>query len=152
MYQKKLKKRDYGKTAPGNGIYDPSFCEQAKKLCLLGAIDADIAYFFGVTEMAINNWKKEHPEFLQALREGKEIADAEIGEALFQRAKGYSHPEDQIFQFQGSPLVVPTIKHYPPDSTALIFWLKNRRPDKWRDKAEVDNTHHYPDSIEVKFT
>ena len=77
-------------------------------------------------------------EFSESIKKGKEIADAEIASSLFHRAKGYSHPEDKIFNNQGVELVVPTIKHYPPDTTAAIFWLKNRQKDNWRDKQEVD--------------
>lgn len=65
-------------------------------------------------------------------------ADAVIAQKLFHRAKGYEHPEDKIFNDSGKPLVVPTVKHYPPDTTAAIFWLKNRQPKKWRDKQEID--------------
>lgn len=114
--------------------YDPAFAEQAFKLCLLGATDEDLYNFFGVCEKTLNNWKRAHPEFLQALKDGKEVADANVGARLYERALGYSHPEDKIFICDGEPLVVPTVKHYPPDTTACIFWLKNRRSQNWRDK------------------
>lgn len=121
--------------------YKEEFAEQARKLCLLGATDADMARFFEVSEATLNNWKHEHPAFLEALKAGKSLADGVIAESLYQRAKGYSHPEDDIRTVSlpaggGSEIVItPTIKHYPPDTTACIFWLKNRRPDLWRDKT-----------------
>jgi hypothetical protein len=62
-----------------------------------------------------------------------------VASKLFHRAIGYEHPEDKIFNNNGEEMVVPTIKHYPPDTTAAIFWLKNRQPDKWRDRQEIDN-------------
>jgi hypothetical protein len=117
--------------------YNPSYDEQVRKLCLLGSIDREIADFFNVTETTINNWKIEHPSFFEAIKEGREKADTTVADSLYKRANGYEHPEDQIFQFQGSPVVVPTIKHYPPDSTAAIFWLKNRSK-KWRDIHTID--------------
>ena len=117
--------------------FKPEYIEQAYKLCLLNATDKQMADIFGVSEVTFNEWKHKHPEFLESLKEGKEIADSRVGESLFQRACGYSHPEDKIFNDNGKPLIVPTIKHYPPDTTACIFWLKNRQPDKWRDRQEL---------------
>jgi hypothetical protein len=61
---------------------------------------------------------------------------------------GYSAPEDKIFNNDGKPLIVPTVKNYPPDTTAVIFWLKNRRPDEWRDK--IDHGISAPDGGPVK--
>ncbi len=105
---------------------------------MLGATDKDLARFFEVDEATINRWKIKYDVFCESLKDGREIADAYIGESLYQRAKGYSHKEDKIFNNNGEPLIVPTIKHYPPDPTAIIFWLKNRQPGKWRDKREVE--------------
>jgi DNA-binding XRE family transcriptional regulator len=118
--------------------YKTEYAEQAYKLCLLGATDADMAKFFDVEEQTINNWKKDYPDFFESIKKGKIQADSEIASKLYHRAKGYEHDEDYITQFQGQPVIVPTVKHYPPDTTAAIFWLKNRQPDKWRDKQEVD--------------
>lgn len=129
--------------------YKPEYAEQAYKLCLLGAIDRDMADFFGVSEVTFNTWKKEHPEFLKSLKEGREYADANVASRLYERAMGYEHPEDKIFNDNGVPLIVPTIKHYPPDSTAAIFWLKNRQRDKWRDKHETELTGKDGGAIQV---
>ena len=118
--------------------YRDEFAEQARKLCLLGATDKELGSFFGVSEQTINAWKSEHSAFLESLKAGKELADATVADSLYQRAKGYSHPEDDIRVVGGAIVITPTIKHYPPDSTALIFWLKNRRPDLWRDKREPE--------------
>lgn len=123
--------------------YKAEYATQAYKVCLLGATDDDLANFFEVDVATINRWKLSHKEFCDALKRGKTIADAEMVEKLFHRGKGYSHPEDKIFNDNGEPLIVPTTKHYPPDTTAAIFWLKNRQPDKWRDKKDVDaNVNH----------
>ena len=119
--------------------YKEEFVEQVYKLCLLGATDIEIADFFDVCEDTINNWKKEHEEFFVSLKNGKLLADADIANSLYNRAKGYEHAEAKIFNDQGTPLVVDTIKHYPPDTGACALWLKNRQPKKWRDKIEVDN-------------
>lgn len=112
--------------------------EQVKMLALDGWDDKRMAAFFKVTEQTWTNWKKAHPDFFASLKDWKLIADREVEERLYKRAIGYSHPEDKIFNDGGEPLIVPTIKHYPPDTTAAIFWLKNRKPAEWRDKQELD--------------
>ncbi len=120
--------------------YKEEYAEQAFKYCLLGATDAKLANFFDVCEDTINNWKMEHPEFLVSIRKGKEDADSEIANALYHRAKGYSHPEDKIFNNgkDVDPTIVKTIKHYPPDTAAAFIWLKNR--SGWRDKQEHEHS------------
>jgi len=117
-------------------LYKPEYDRQAYRYCLLGATDKDLAESFQVTEQTINNWKLEHTTFFESLKAGKQEADAKVGESLFQRATGYEHEEDKVFCTNGEVTVVPTTKHYPPDSTSLIFWLKNRQPEKWRDRQE----------------
>jgi hypothetical protein len=119
-------------------MYKPEYNKQAYKLCLLGATDKELADYFEVEESTVNNWKALHTEFMDSLKSGREEADANIAKSLYHRAKGYSHKEDVIMQFQGQPVIVPTIKHYPPDTAAAFIWLKNRRGDKWMDKAVVD--------------
>jgi len=120
--------------------YREEYAELARNYCLLGATDKDLAAFFDVDESTINNWKLIHTEFLESLKEGKETADARVAQALYHRAIGYSHPQEEIKVVsigdnQGSQIErVDTVKHYPPDSTSCIFWLKNRQPEKWREK------------------
>lgn len=116
--------------------------KQAYKLCLLGATDKSLADFFDVSEVTINAWKNDtSTSFLKSLKEGKEEADSKVAESLYNRALGYSCKEDKILanpQDPENPIVVPTIKHYPPDATSAIFWLKNRNKAAWRDKQEVE--------------
>ena len=118
--------------------YKPEYVDQAFKLCLLGSTDEEMADFFEISVATLYNWKNEYPEFLEATKNGKEKADANVANRLYNRAMGYSHEEDKIFQYEGMPVIVPTEKHYPPDTTAAIFWLKNRQPSKWRDKQDID--------------
>lgn len=121
--------------------YKPEYAEQALKLCRLGATDKELADFFQVNEDTINEWKKVHPEFSESLKEGKLMADAEVADKLFKRATGYSHEAVKIAASPGGDHVaVPYTEHYPPDTTAAIFWLKNRRPDVWRDKQDVQHS------------
>lgn len=113
---------------------------QARFLAEKGCTDAEIASFFKVTEQTVNNWKISHPEFFESLKLGKEVADQKVERSLFERATGFSHPDTHISNFQGDITVTPLVKHYAPDTTACIFWLKNRKPAEWRDKVEVQQS------------
>lgn len=130
--------------------YQIAYNKQAFKLCLLGAKDKELADYFEISESTLNLWKLEHPKFSESLKDGKEKADANIGKSLYHRAKGYSHPDVHISNFKGEITITPIIKHYPPDTTAAIFWLKNRAPDRWRDVARIEVTGKDGDAIEFK--
>ncbi len=112
--------------------YKEEYVEQAEKLSKLGLTDKEMAEFFGVTERTFNTWKTKHPEFLQSLKKGKTLADANVVESLYRRACGYSHEAVKIMQYEGQPVVEPYIEHYPPDTTACLAWLHNRQRDKWQ--------------------
>jgi hypothetical protein len=114
--------------------FKAEFIGQAQKLCELGATDEDLADFFHVSIRTIANWKTEQPEFLQALKGGKDQADDRVERSLYQRAVGYTHDATHFSSFQGKVTATPYRNHCPPDVVAQIFWLKNRRPDLWRDK------------------
>jgi hypothetical protein len=129
--------------------YQSHFAEEAYRLCLLGATDKQIAEFFNVSERTVNNWKREYPEFFQSLKRGKIVADAEVAEALFKRACGYSHPETKVFCSDGEITERTITRYYPPDVTACIFWLKNRQPKAWRDQQDVRVTEVPPEPMTV---
>lgn len=93
--------------------YKTEYSEQVIGLCRLGATDEDLASFFGVCRATINNWKKSAPAFLDAIKEGKEQSDLNVANSLYQKALG-------------------------GDTTAMIFWLKNRRKNEWRDKIQQE--------------
>jgi hypothetical protein len=114
--------------------YDPAFVEQARKLAALGATDREAAEFFDVNEATLHRWKHEHPEFCESLKVGKEQADARVEQSLYRRALGYTHDAVKIqVNAAGEITEVPFVERYPPDTTAAIFWLKNRKPEEWRD-------------------
>ncbi|MDO6706779.1 hypothetical protein [Photobacterium sp. 1_MG-2023] len=118
--------------------YKKDFDQLAYNYCLLGATDAKLAEFFDVSEQTINTWKKSHSSFLESIKKGKAQADAQVAASLFGRAVGYSHPEVKVATHEGKITDEKEYnKHYPPDTTAAIFWLKNRQPEMWRDKQEV---------------
>lgn len=127
--------------AKANSKYDESYPELARKLCLLGCTDAELGLFFDVSETTINNWKVDHPKFLESIKLGKDMADMDVAMKLYDRAVGAEWTEEQAFkvkagQYEEKIEVVEVRKAAPPDTTALIFWLKNRKPDRWRDKQE----------------
>lgn len=115
-----------------------SMIASVEKLCKLGATDKEIADFFGISESTLNEWKGTYPQFSESIKRGKIIADSIVSEKLFHRATGYHHDDVDIKMFEGKIITTKLTKHYPPDTIAAIFWLKNRRPAEWRDKQEVD--------------
>lgn len=118
--------------------YKPDYDRMAYKACQLGATDKDLAELFDVCEATINNWKIDFPSFLESLKTSKADLDYKVERALYDRATGYSHKEDKIFNNNGEPMVVTTDKHYPPDTGACVVWLANRQPKKWKkDPGEV---------------
>ena len=121
--------------------YDDKYNEQAYKLCLLGATDKELADFFQIDEATFYRWKNDYPQFCDSLTRGKMVADADVAKSLYQRAKGYEHKETITATFQGKITdTMDVIKHYPPDTPAATLWLKNRQPNKWRDKVETEIT------------
>jgi hypothetical protein len=129
--------------------YLPEYVEQAGKLTKLGAKDTELADFFGVSEKTLNTWKKRYPEFLQSIKCGKSLADAEIAHSLFHRAKGFEHEDLDLRVIGGKLRKTKVTKHYPPDTTAAIFWLKNRQPEKWRDVSKLEMTGRNGGPIET---
>lgn len=117
--------------------YKPDYAERGYKLTLLGLTDEEIAGVFDVATSTLYLWKQKYPEFSEALRRGKEEADAEVAASLYHRARGYSHPETHVAVFQGQVIQTELVKHYPPDTGAALLWLKNRQSKNWKDKVEV---------------
>lgn len=125
--------------------YETKFNSQVRKLCLLGATDKEIADFFEISESTLNLWKLEHTKFSESIKKGKTLADANVGQRLYERALGFEHDSEEIkvvsMGKEGSEIErVPIRKIYPPDTVAAIFWLKNRQPSKWRDKQEIQHS------------
>jgi len=119
--------------------YNPEWNDKVEKFCKLGCTDEQLADFLDVAVSTINKWKLDYPEFSESIKRGKDLADALVADSLYNRALGYSHPDTKFATHEG--LITDSqefIKHYPPDSTAAIFWLKNRRKEHWRDRKEVD--------------
>ena len=124
--------------------------EAKRQLTLLadkGLTDAQVAEILGVHSDTYYNWKKAHPKFFDTIKNIKEQHDRSVTRSLRERALGFKCKEDKIFLHNGKPVIVPTVKHYPPDPTSMIFWLKNRQSDKWADKKEFDGKLTIEDAI-----
>ena len=117
-----------------------------------GLTDDQIAHNMGISRATLYEYKKNYPEISDALKRGKEVVDILVENALLKRALGYEYQEtvEEIFEtpdivdVNGKPRQRKHIKRVTkvalPDTTAMIFWLKNRRPDVWRDKHEIVDT------------
>ena len=122
--------------------YSPSFIARAGAVIRLGGTNQDVADALGFSKSVVEKWLREYPDFREALKETKEQADRAVQVALYKRAIGYSVTDTDIRTVSigdGCSKIVqtPFVKHYPPDATSCIFWLKNRQPDKWRERQEV---------------
>lgn len=103
-----------------------------------GLTDKQISKNIGISESTLNDWKKKFPEFSESLKQSKEIADRQVENALHKTALGFYYEEDMVTN-QGD--VVRVKKYSKPNTTAQIFWLKNRKPANWRDKQEIEQTN-----------
>lgn len=140
--KKKRERRD-GEGRPTK--YDPAMNAWVEKICKLSATDEELAEFLAVDVATVNRWKLEHPEFCESIKRGKEYADANVADRLYQRAMGFEHEHEELKvvtksgKHAGSEVErVKVRKIYPPDTTAAIFWLKNRKPKDWRDRHEIE--------------
>lgn len=110
-----------------------------------GLTDEQIAHNMGVSRKTLAEWKKKYGDIGDTLKKGKEIVDYEVENALLKKALGYTVKEQKLTK-DGELIEIE--REIPPDTTAQIFWLKNRRPDKWRDK--VENVNINEDDKELK--
>lgn len=119
-----------------------------------GLTDEQIANNCQITASTLYEWKKRFPEIFEALKKGKEIVDVEVENALLKRALGYSYTEVMTEESTDGTKRRETVKFVPPDTTAQIFWLKNRRPEFWRDKpreaASPDQREDDPLTLALK--
>ena len=113
-----------------------------------GLTDEQIAHNMGIRRETLYDYKNKYPNISNALKKGKEVVDIEVENALLKKALGYNVPVQKAFKvkeviYQDGKRLKETERieyaeeeiHIPADTTAQIFWLKNRKPDKWRDKV-----------------
>ena len=114
--------------------FKEEYIDRVYRMSLLGLTDIQMSGILEVSERQFNRWKKEYPKFCQSLK-GKDDADSKVAKSLFSRAIGYEYEEKSV-EKSGRKIVKTTTtkKQMAPDTTAQIFWLKNRQPDIWRDR------------------
>jgi len=121
--------------------FDTLNLDQVRKIAAKGWTDAEMADFFNVAQSTWYKWKVDHEEFSEALKGWKKEADERVERSLYERAIGYSHTDTKFATHEGRITDEREyIKHYAPDTTAAIFWLKNRQPEDWKDKREHEMT------------
>lgn len=106
-----------------------------------GLTDKQIAGNIGVSEKSFNDWKTRFPSLSSALKKGKAPVDLAVENALYKSATGYTKTLRKPVKLRqrGGVEVIEYVDeefYYPPQVTAQIFWLKNRRRDRWKDKPE----------------
>ena len=106
-----------------------------------GLTDEQIADNIGIRRPTLYDWKKKYSDISDALKRGKEVIDRQVENALLKRALGYEYVETtKELTDLGLTVTKQVTKQVAPDTTAQIFWLKNRKPQEWRDKKETEVT------------
>lgn len=118
-----------------------------------GLSEEQISKNMGISRSTLKEWKQKYPAISATLKKGKEVADIEVENALFKRATGYEVEETKVeIDSNGKKHMVKITKHIAPDPTSIIYWLKNRRPEKWRDKPiPVKATEQEMDLLSAAF-
>jgi hypothetical protein len=130
--------------------YHQCYVPVAQRLAMLGCTLADFGEIVGVAEATVETWTKRHPEFGAAWRAGRRMATSSIATRLYQRAMGYTYEEVHVKVAAGRIHLVRVPKHVPPDVEAAKIVLFNREPELWKNRVEVDQTHHVdPADIEA---
>lgn len=109
-----------------------------------GLTDEQIAKNIGVSVSTLNNWKIKYVEILESLKRGKEVVDRQVENALLKRALGYTYEE---ITYEGGVETKRVVKEVVPDTTAQIFWLKNRKREAWADRQNIELSQPIDDSI-----
>lgn len=103
-----------------------------------GLTDEQIAHNIGIHPATLYEWKKNYPKINESLKTGKEVVDIQVENALLKRALGYTFTEVKVEESDNGVKRTETVKEVVADTTAQLFWLKNRRPDKWRDRKNFE--------------
>lgn len=133
--------------------YRRNYPDMVLKLLMLkpGLLDTDIADFFSIPVSTLDTWKRENPEFKEAIFQGKEGSDMQVVSALFRKATGFTEEVTKIDNKGGVHYVN---EYFPPDTKAINIWLNNRRPDNWKANRSQQNqgTHTVKRVTNVIFT
>ncbi|NLK53209.1 MAG: helix-turn-helix domain-containing protein [Syntrophomonadaceae bacterium] len=110
-----------------------------------GLTDEQISHNIGIHPSTLYEWQKKYPDISESLKRGKEVIDRQVENALLKRALGYEYEEvKQIIEKdekgKDRKRIEKTVKQVAPDTTAQMFWLKNRKPDEWRDRQNIEHS------------
>ena len=119
-------------------LYRPEMIDIALDYCSKGATQYELACRLGIGLTTLLEWISSKPDFADAIKRGNLVANQNVVKSLYKRATGYAHESTKVFlDKEGNPVKVPYTERFAPDPTSMIFWLKNRRPDRWRDKQDI---------------
>src|SRR6516165_675532 len=136
---------------PGGGRrskFMASYAGIARKACERGMTDQEVADLLGVNPSTLYRWRAQYRQFSRAFRLGKELANNRVERALYERAIGYDYEVEKQIMTRHGPQMLRWREHLPPDVTAALAYLKNRRPDRWRDTHRIEHTGSPYDHIE----
>lgn len=108
-------------------------------LCKQGMTDQEISDEIGICRKTLHNWKASDDSLLLAMHEAKNVADEVVEMSLFRRAVGYSQKGTKFFCHEGCIIKEDYIENFPPDVKAAEVWLRNRQPDRWKEKQEIEH-------------
>jgi hypothetical protein len=129
------KKRKTGRPSIYNSEFHPV---KAAELCLMGKTNPEIAYAFNIGVTTFKNWMRDYPEFMAAVKGGKDQADAVVVKNLYRRACGYKVQEKRVVKNpDGTTRMEIVEKEIAPDPTSMIFWLRNRQSKDWREQSRT---------------
>lgn len=132
MKETKKEKRPPGRPSKKDGLD----LRMIEVLYSLGLTDKQVGKVLDVGEGTVISWKKDK-KFADALKKGKQVPDKEVEVSLYKRATGYSYSDVDIRVVGGRIVKTAITKHCPPDPTSMIFWLKNRKREEWRDRQDL---------------
>jgi hypothetical protein len=135
-------------------VYSPKMAVVARKCCERGMTDIEIADMLGIGLATLYRWKAEHPAFSRVFKLGKAEADDRVERSLYSRAIGYDYIAEKATMTRHGQKTMRYRQHIPPDTAAAVWYLKNRRPDRWRDAhrhEHVTNPYaHIEDAAELR--
>lgn len=136
---KPAKKHPGGRPTKYNPDLHPALVES---LAREGLTNTEIAEDLGIDRATLHNWQNAHKEFFDSIKRGKETPDDNVEKSLYRRALGYEYTETKITKNEDGVVVKTetTVKQVAPDVGAQCMWLKNRRPQDWRDKQEIEHS------------
>jgi hypothetical protein len=160
----KKKVRSLKKHNP-RGLYRKTWDKMAYKLVLLGAGNKELADFFEIGLSTIDKIIKTEPTFKEALTEARTIANANVAQAFYHRAIGYSHPDQVILSNQvkeynedgkviksyNKPLIIPTTKYYPPDGYSCQKWLALKDRQRWSDTTNININSTVNHNVQINY-